>query len=65
MSENREAAEVYMMSRSQVILTATGQVLDISIPAVKICMDVLGVKDQRRCMSKVRAAFYHFLKKEG
>ena len=64
MPENNEAMEVYMMVRSQYITAGMGQVVDVSIPAVKIVMDLLGVHDQLKCLNKVRATFHHFLKKD-
>jgi hypothetical protein len=65
MAENRQAAEVYMITQNQFITVGMGQVVDISIPAVKIVMDLCGVQDQKKCLSKVRAVFHHFLKKQG
>lgn len=47
-----------MLTRSQVITAGMGQVIDISIPAVKIAMDLFHVKDQLTCLNKVRALFY-------
>jgi len=60
MPENREASEVYFMTRNQIITAGMGQVVDISIPAVKIVMDLLGVRDQKSCLLKVLKAFHHF-----
>jgi hypothetical protein len=45
-------------------MTGMGQAIDISIPAVKIVMDLYNVKDQLRCLNKVRAAFYSAIKRE-
>ena len=53
-----------MMVRSQYITAGMGQVVDVSIPAVKIVMDLLGVHDQLKCLNKVRATFRHFLNKD-
>jgi hypothetical protein len=62
--ENDLAAKVYMMTRRQVVTTGTGgQIVDISIPAVKIVMDLCGVKDQMACLTRVRKLFHHFLEK--
>jgi len=52
-----------MLSRQQVITTGMGQVVDISIPAVKIVMDLCGVKDQAACLNRVRKLFHRFLGK--
>lgn len=60
--ENREAAEIYMETRNQFITAGMGQVVDISIPAIKIVMDLYGIQDQKKCLHKVRAAFHHFMK---
>ena len=38
-----------------------GRIVDISIPAVKIAMDLYGIKDQRECLNKVQKLFYHFM----
>jgi hypothetical protein len=63
--ENHEAAEVYMATRNQFITAGMGQVVDISIPALKIIMDLYGVQDQKKCLHKVRATFHHFMKDKG
>jgi len=62
MPENRQAAEVYLTTRNQFITAGMGQVIDISIPAVKIVMDLYpgGITDQWKCLSKVRTAFNRF-----
>jgi len=60
--ENREAAEVYMETRNQFITAGMGQVVDISIPAIKIVMDLYGIQDQKKCLHKVRSTFHHFNK---
>lgn len=67
MSENREAAEIYMMTRNQIITAGMGQTIDISIPAICNAMNRYpgGIKNQWRCLKKVMAAFHHFLKKQG
>lgn len=49
-----------MVTRNQFITAGMGQVIDISIPAVKIVMDLYQVQDQKRCLSKVMAAFHEF-----
>ena len=62
--ENDIDAKVYMMTRRQVVTVGmSGQIVDISIPAVKIAMDILGVKDQMACLNRVRKLFHHFLEK--
>ena len=62
-SENEEVSRVYMLTRRQVVTVGMGQVTDISIPAVKIAMDLCGVKDQAGCLNRVRKLFHHFLEK--
>jgi len=42
-----------------------GEVTDISIPAIKIVMDIYGVNDQLGCLNMVRKVFHHFLEKQG
>ena len=61
--ENREAATIYMLTRNQIILAPSGHAIDISIPAVKIAMDVHGVVDQKECLAKVLRLFHHFEEK--
>ena len=61
-AENEMDAQVYMMTRRQVVTVGmSGQIVDISIPAVKIAMDLYGVKDQMTCLNRVRKLFHHFL----
>lgn len=51
---------MYFLTRNQIITAGMGQVIDISIPAVKVVMDLLGVRDQKTCLLKVRKAFHYF-----
>ena len=60
--ENDIDAKVYMMTRRQVVTSGKGgQIVDISIPAIKIAMDLYGVKNQVACLNRVRKLFHHFL----
>jgi len=62
--ENDIDAQVYMMTRRQVVTVGmSGQIVDISIPAVKIVMDLYGVANQAECLNRVRKLFHHFLEK--
>jgi hypothetical protein len=63
--ENEDAAEVYVVSRNQVVTADMGQVIDISIPAIKTVMDLFGVKDQKGCLLRVIRVFHHFLAKKN
>ena len=63
--DNDLDAKVYMLTRRQVVTAGMGQAVDISIPAVKIAMDLYGVKDQAACLNRVRKLFHHFLKLEA
>lgn len=58
--ENEEVAMIYMMVRRQFITAEQGQVVDISIPAIKTIMDLFGVQDQRECLTRVIKTFHHF-----
>ena len=60
MEENADVATIYMLTRRQVITVGAGQVADLSIPAVKIAMDLYGVRDQKACLNRVRRLFHHF-----
>lgn len=62
MEENQEAAHVFMMSRNQ-CLSLDKHIIDISIPAVKIIMDLYHVNDQMRCLIKVLKVFHFCLEK--
>jgi hypothetical protein len=62
--KNAEAAHVYMLARNQVVTNGMA-IVDISIPAVKIAMDLYVVKDQRDCLNRVRRLFYHFLQEKA
>lgn len=60
--QNAEAARIYILTRRQVVTAGmSGQIMDISIPAVKIAMDLCGVADQMACLTQVRRLFHHFL----
>lgn len=64
MPENRQAAEVYMINRSQYITAGMGQPVDINNLAIFGTMDRYpgGIKNQWKCLQKVRAVFHHFNK---
>jgi len=62
LEENKEAAHVFMMSRNQ-CLSLDKHIIDISIPAVKIIMDLYKVQDQMRCLMKVLKVFHFCLNK--
>ena len=65
LDENVDVANVFMLTRGQVIAVGEGRVIDISIPAVKIAMDLLGVKNQRDCLMRVMNCFHYFQRKAG
>jgi hypothetical protein len=50
--DNQDAAAIYLLCRRQVI-SLEGQPVDLSIPAVKIAMDLHGVVEQRDCLERV------------
>lgn len=56
-----------MMVRHQVTQCPVkdGVIVDLSLPAVKIAMDIHGVKDQLDCLERVRRAWYELREKEG
>jgi len=62
--ENQEAVSVYFLTRNQFITAGMGMVVDISIPAIKIVMDLYGVEDQKGCLHKVLHLFHEFRPKE-
>jgi hypothetical protein len=64
-AENEDVANVFIMTRDQVITAAMGEVIDISIPAIKTVMDLFGVKDQKGCLLRVIRVFHHFLAKKN
>ena len=59
--ENEEIANVYFLTRRQVVTAEEGRVTDINILAVKAVMDIYQVKDQEKCLLRVVALFRHFM----
>ena len=58
-AENEETAAVYMATRHQYITAGQNNVpVDISIPEVKIVMDIYNVGDQRKCLESVRRLWH-------
>lgn len=52
-----------MLCRGQVITAGMeGHIIDISIPAVCMVMDILKVKDREGCLSGVKKLFHATLK---
>jgi len=63
--ENEQPAMIYRAVRNQVVTVFNGErnvVIDLNYPAVKMVMDLYGVKNQRDCFEKVLGTFHHFLK---
>lgn len=60
MEENEEVGQVFMLTRRQYVTAGQGQVVDISIPAVKVVMDLLKIENQKICLMRVRDLFHHF-----
>ena len=68
--ENRVASDIFHMCRDQLILAGGmggTQVIGISIPAICDVMDRYpgGIKDQWKCLNKVKYAFHYFQREEG
>jgi hypothetical protein len=64
--ENQEAATIYQLCRGQIRTRHNGQydeVVDLDYSAVKMVMDLYGVRDQRSVFEKVRRTFFHFVSK--
>ena len=56
-TENELPFRIYMQSRRQLIMAGMdGTPIDVSIPAVKIVMDMYGVGDNRRIFDSVLTA---------
>ena len=49
---NQDAAAIYLLCRRQVV-SIEGNIVDLSIPAIKIAMDLRGVMEQRDCLERV------------
>lgn len=60
LKENEQAGLVYMLVRNQVILSPSGEIVDLNINAVNAVMDIYDVKDKKGCFEKVLRLFYHF-----
>ena len=57
---NIDPALVYEMCQNQIIAVGMdGTAIDISIPAVKIAMDLYKVENQLSCLNKVRSLFFY------
>jgi hypothetical protein len=48
---------IFMLCQGQIITAGMGEVIDISIPAIRDTMDICGVKDQKSCLMKVISLF--------
>ena len=53
-----------MDARGQVITAGMGEVIDINILAVTKVMDLYEIKDQLKCLRRVRNAFHHILSEQ-
>lgn len=64
LEDNEEVAFIYLLVRRQVVTVGMGKAVDISIPALKVAMDLYGVRDQKACLNRVRTVFHHFMKEQ-
>lgn len=64
--DNEDAAKVLHMVRHQTVSEPTkdGMIVDLNLQAVKIAMDLHGVKDQLDCFQRVRRAWHELRGKE-
>lgn len=61
MPENQDAAEIYLISRGQVITRGMdGMIFDIDNQAIESAMRMKEVKNRWDCLIKVRRVFHHF-----
>jgi ABC-type branched-subunit amino acid transport system ATPase component len=60
--ENQEAAQIYMITRNQLIVGPQG-IIDINHLAIHANMELYEVKDRKRCFEKV-VTLFHELRKE-
>jgi hypothetical protein len=62
-ADNYEAADIYLISRGQVITRGMdGMIWDIDNQAIESAMRMKGVKDPWNCLIKVRRVFHHLNK---
>jgi hypothetical protein len=54
-----------MATRNQVVTAGQGQAIDLHIPAVKIVMDLYGVRDQRAVLDRVRWLWHEIEHQRG
>ncbi len=48
---------IFMMCRGQIITAGMGEVIDISIPAVRDAMDICEIKNRKDCLEKTLNLF--------
>lgn len=56
--------EVYNLVKNQYIVGGMGDPIGLSMPAVKIAMDMLGIDDQLSCLRKIEIVADAFLNKK-
>lgn len=59
LEENEPIAEIFLLTRRQILTIGQGQPYDIDIRAVKLAMDLHGITDQLRCLNMVRTLWHH------
>ena len=59
--ENEDVATTYMIARRQYITAENGRIVDISIPAIKVVMELYGIRNQKECLARVMRLFHFFL----
>jgi hypothetical protein len=65
LEENRDAAQVYMLVKRQVVTAGEAhEIIDLDYQAVKIIMNLYRIKNQRQIFEQVCRTFHHFLSKE-
>jgi hypothetical protein len=64
--ENKDALEVFFLVEDQVITAGmSGKVISLSLPAIKVAMDICNIRNQRDCARRVKRAFSFLLEEQG
>ncbi len=61
LSENKETFDVFMQCQNQVIMSGSGNVVDINFVAIKVMLDLYKIENQQNVFDKIVKVFHHFL----
>ena len=64
MDENKDAFNIYQKCQNQIIMSGSGEAIDLNFHSIGFLLDLYDIQNKRRVFEKVLTVFQHFLQIE-